>query len=348
MAEYRIIAILLYMKKVLKISASSRSLWLLAGIIGFVILVIFTGALWRSLLVSALVAYLLDPLICRTESRLKISRPLATAVIFLALLLLLVGIIFALSTLIVTQAPKWSGELGQAWSEMSVWLQRPFTILTFTIQPQALLDYFERAANNAVSTLPAAGGGWLGGLADNLIWSAVILISLYYFMRDGHRIVPGLIQLLPTDYQKDAQILTTELDKIWRIFLRVQLIIFLVLGVLVLASTSLILWLFRQGWLPLSPIGLIILLLIVYAAIQQVDNLWLRPQYMGEALQLHPGVVVVSLLAAFAFTGFLGALLVVPVLASLKFVFQYFRGSTAPPPLEIETERLLPESPPVH
>lgn len=327
------------MKKTLKISATPQSLWLLASLIGFIILVILTGPLWRSLLVAALVAYLLDPLIRRVESRLNLRRPVATAVIFLVLLLLLAGIIFAISTLIVNQAPEWSQELRQAWSEMSVWLQRPFTILNFTLQPQAVLDYLERATSNAFSSLPAAGGGWLGGLADNLIWSAVILVSLYYFMRDGHKIVPGLIRLLPEAYQKDAQTLSAALDNIWRIFLRVQLLIFVVLGVLLVASTSLILWLFRQGWLPLSPIGLIVLLIVVYAAIQQVDNLWLRPQYMGEALQLHPGVVVVSLLAAFAFTGFLGALLVVPVLASLKFVFQYFHKATAPPEIEPENQQ---------
>lgn len=328
------------MKNTLKISASPQSLWLLASIIGFIILVILTGPLWRSLLVAALLAYLLNPLIRRVEDRLRWNRPLATVAVFLLLLLLLSGFVYAVSALIVNQAPAVSQELRQAWSEMSVWLQRPFTILNFTIQPQLWLDYLERAANNAFSSLPAAGGGWLGGLADNLIWSAVILVSLYYFMRDGHKIVPGLIQLLPGAYQKDAQTLAAELDNIWRIFLRVQIIIFVVLAVLLVASTSLILWLFRQGWLPLSPIGLIILLIIVYAAIQQVDNLWLRPQYMGEALQLHPGVVVISLLAAFAFTGFLGALLVVPVLASLKFIFQYFHRATSPPQTEPDEHQM--------
>lgn len=335
------------MKKTVKVSASPQSLWLLAGLTGFIILVIFTGPLWRSLLVAGLLAYLLDPLINRVESRLKLKRSQATVLIFLALLLFLAGILFALSTLIVNQAPEWSNELRQAWAEMSVWLQRPFTILNFTIEPKTMLDYLERAANNAFTSLSAAGGGWLNGLANNLIWSAVILVSLYYFMRDGRKIVPGLVQLLPEPYQKDAHSLAAELDKIWRVFLRVQLLIFVVLGILLVASTSLILWLFRQGWLPLSPIGLIILLIVVYAAIQQVDNLWLRPQYMGKALQLHSGVVIVSLLAAFAFTGFLGALLIVPVLASLQFVFQYLRGTTASSksePEEAQIENLTTQS----
>lgn len=325
----------------LKFSASPQSLWLLAGLTAFVVLVILTGPLWRSLLVSALIAYLFNPLICSLQTRLRLSRPVITAVVFLVSLLILSGIVFGISALVVNQVPEWSIELRQAWAELLVLMERPFTILNFTVQPQIVLDYLERASSNAISSLPEAGGGWLGGLADNLIWSLVILVSLYYFMRDGQKIVPGLIHLVPADYQPTARELANGLDNIWRIFLRAQLIIFLVLGVLILASTSLILWLFRQGWLPLSPFGLVILLIGVYAAIQQVDNLWLRPQYMGHALKLHSGVVVVALLAALTFTGLLGALLIVPVLASLKFMFQYFRGEIPAPAPAAEPKPLV-------
>jgi predicted PurR-regulated permease PerM len=322
----------------LKFSTSPQSLWLLAGLVAFLILVILTGPLWRSLLVAALIAYLFNPLICWLQNRLRLRRPVITAVVFFVSVLFLGGIVFGISALVVNQVPKWSVELRQAWAELVVLMERPFTILNFTVQPQIVLDYLERASSNAISSLPEAGGGWLGDLANNLIWSVVILLSLYYFMRDGQKIVPGLIDLLPVAYQPTAQEVATGLDDIWRIFLRAQLIIFLVLGVLLLVSTSLILWLFRHGWLPLSPFGLVILLIVVYAAIQQVDNLWLRPQYMGHALKLHSGVVVVALLAALTFTGLLGALLIVPILASLKFIFQYFRGEVSSPVPAAEPE----------
>ncbi len=322
----------------LKFSTSPQSLWLLAGLVAFLILVILTGPLWRSLLVAALIAYLFNPLICWLQNRLRLRRPVITAVVFFVSLLILAGIVFGISALVVNQVPKWSVELRQAWAELVVLMERPFTILNFTVQPQIVLDYLERASSNAISSLPEAGGGWLGDLANNLIWSVVILVSLYYFMRDGQKIAPGLIDLLPVAYQPTAQEVAAGLDDIWRIFLRAQLIIFLVLGVLLLVSTSLILWLFRHGWLPLSPFGLVILLIVVYAAIQQVDNLWLRPQYMGHALKLHSGVVVVALLAALTFTGLLGALLIVPILASLKFIFQYFRGEVSSPVPAAEPE----------
>ena len=319
------------MNKTTKFLASPQSLWLLVGLAGLLTLIILTGPLWRSLLVSVLIAYLLNPLVCHLEKRWRLRRKVATLMVFVLLLLLLAALIYAISSLIVEQAPEWSQELRQAWSEILLLLERPFTILNFTIQPQVLLDYLQRAASNAVTSLPAASGGWLGGLAVNLIWSLVILVSLYYLMRDGQRIIPSLIKYLPKAQHKKARALIEELDSVWQIFLKAQLIIFLVLGVLLVASTGLILWLFRHGWLPLSPIGLVILLIAVYTAIQQVDNLWLRPQLMGQALKLHPGVVIISLLAALAFTGLLGALLIVPVLASIKVIFQFFRTQFSPP-----------------
>ena len=105
-----------------------------------------------------------------------------------------------------------------------------------------------------------------------------------------------------------------------------QLLIFFILALLFVISTLLIIWLFRAGWLPLSPLGLVVLFILVYAGIQQVDNLWLRPQLLGRSLQLHPGVVFVSLIAALALSGLLGAIIIVPILATLKIITRYLHA----------------------
>jgi predicted PurR-regulated permease PerM len=44
---------------------------------------------------------------------------------------------------------------------------------------------------------------------------------------------------------------------------------------------------------------------------------------MGHTLELHPGLVIVALLAALALTGLLGALLIVPILATGKVIGRY-------------------------
>jgi predicted PurR-regulated permease PerM len=67
------------------------------------------------------------------------------------------------------------------------------------------------------------------------------------------------------------------------------------------------------------------MLIIVYALVQQVDNLWLRPHLLGERLRLHPAVVVVGLIGALALSGLLGALIVVPLIATGKIVGRYIQ-----------------------
>jgi predicted PurR-regulated permease PerM len=297
--------------------------WILLGIAGIVagiVLYIYTRPLWTSLIIAALIAYLLNPLVEAGERRWPGKRPILVPVIYFATLLLIIAFLLTLGLLIWDQIPSWSQELRDAWSEMAQWLRRPFTFLGFTLNPQVLFDYVQNAAANAVSAIPLASGSIFGGIADNLIWSLVVLVGLYYFLRDGRRLRLSILRLIPHTYRPEITNLWQKIEDIWRIFLRAQLFIFLILGLLIAASTSLIIWLFRSGRLPLSPVGLIILLIVVYAAIQQVDNLWLRPQLMGHTLELHPGLVIVSLLAALALTGLLGALLIVPILATGKVI----------------------------
>ena len=150
-----------------------------------------------------------------------------------------------------------------------------------------------------------------------------MLVSFFYFLKDGSYIKPWFVSLLPPAAQDDAERLLDKLDETWRVFLRAQVIIFIVLAFLLILSTVLIIWLFRAGWLPLSPVGLIILFIVVYTAIQQVDNLWLRPQLLGRSLNLHPGLVFVSLITALALSGILGVLIVVPIIATFKIIGHY-------------------------
>ena len=313
-----------------------------------VALLVITGALWRSLLVAGLVAYLLNPVVNWVAKRGAFNRRIAATIVYIAFLLLLLALIYFSGAFLFDQIPHWSEELTAASTALLDWLKQPLYLPGFVIEPEFLYSYLEQSASNALSGISLSSDSLLGGLTNNLLWSLVILVSLYYFLRDGVLIKPMLINLLPQAHHEEVDEVWTGLNEIWGIFLRVQLLIFAVLGVLIIISNVLIIWLYRQGWLPLSPIGLVLFLLVVYAAIQQVDNLWLRPQYMGQALKLHSGVVIVTLIASLIFTGVLGALISVPALASAKFLALHFykrwMADQPPfaPPLELPLETPSP------
>ncbi len=63
-----------------------------------------------------------------------------------------------------------------------------------------------------------------------------------------------------------------------------------------------------------------ILVAIVMAIVQQIDNHFISPIVMQRAVKLHPAVVMLALLAGGTLAGFFGLLLAVPATATLKIV----------------------------
>ena len=72
---------------------------------------------------------------------------------------------------------------------------------------------------------------------------------------------------------------------------------------------------------------------IIFAVVQQIDGLFITPRIVGEAVGLHPMTVIASVLVwALLLGGLLGAILAVPMTASVKVLFQRYiwRARIAP------------------
>lgn len=302
----------------------------LALLVAVIWLLVVLRPLLMALTIAALLAYLLNPLVIQLTKELGGKRPLAATLVYLLILVSIALLFGSLGAAAVDQWPRLRGELVEALVIMERWLTRPFLLFGFKVDPETVSTNLNTAVANTLSSFTVGSDGLLASFTENLLWSLVVFVSLFYLLKDGDRIVPRLFELVPPSHRPAFEQLMAEINVVWGVFLRVQLFIFAVLAVLVISSTALIIWLFRQGWLSLSPLGLVLLLVAVYAAIQQVDNLWLRPQLMGHALKLHPGVVFVGLIAGLALGGLLVALLIVPILATLKvigrFALRYLPG----------------------
>jgi predicted PurR-regulated permease PerM len=268
-------------------------------------------------------AYLLDPVVRLLTKRTRLSRRWGAILVFLIFILLLVGIPAALGTVIVQQFERIRAELVQVWEVLLLWFANPIVLLGFRLYPQLLLDNLQQAAGSLLSVLPEGSFNLITDVTSNLLWGFVIFLGLFYFLKDGPAIVAWLVGFTPAAYQADVQRLVDELNDVWSVFLRIQLLIFVVLAILMGSGTFLVIWLFRTGLLAFSPLGFILLLIVVYTAAQQVDNLWLRPQLMGQQLQLHPGLVFAGLFGGLLVGGFLGALLIVPLMATVKVIGGY-------------------------
>ncbi|TLM97621.1 MAG: AI-2E family transporter [Actinobacteria bacterium] len=72
-----------------------------------------------------------------------------------------------------------------------------------------------------------------------------------------------------------------------------------------------------------SPLQGVLAIAVVVAA-QQVTDLFVTPRVMSEQVDLHPTLVIFSLLVGGALFGFWGMILAIPVAATAKGLFVYY------------------------
>lgn len=309
-------------------SWSLTTRWVVAilVLITFAWLLYLAFPLVEAVFIGGLLAYLLDPIVRYLMRRTQMQRTVATILVYIVVLLIILSLPTALGAMAFGQFRNFSLNLNEAIRALQTWLSQPVYFLGFRFAPQSLFDNVGQALGGVLTVIPGGSFGILSGLTTNLLWGLVIFFSLYYFLKDGPKIKPWIVSLFPAEYFQDAERLVDEIDHVWGVFLRVQLLIFLIILLLLVAGSLLVVFMYQVGLIPFSWIGLVVMLIIVYALVQQVDNLWLRPHLLGQRLRLHPALVVIGLIGAIALSGLLGALIVVPMIASGKIVGHYIHS----------------------
>jgi predicted PurR-regulated permease PerM len=292
-------------------------------IAGVAWLVMISGPLVGAIIVAALIAYLLNPVVVWLARRTPLGQGAAAELVFLLSLLLVIAIPASLGTVAVSQFSRFRSDLVAAAEELEALLVQPISLMGFRLVPEEYVAQLLAQSGELLRALPGGSLNVLSSLTSNILWALVVVVLVYYFLKDGARLLPWLVRQVPGPYQPEAERLLEEVNAVWGKFLRIQILMFGLLSLMMLAGTGIIVALFRTGLLRWSPYLFVLLLIGVYTLIQQIDNLWLRPQLLGRSLHLHPGVVFVGLVGALIVSGFLGALLVVPLLGTAKVTGRY-------------------------
>jgi predicted PurR-regulated permease PerM len=78
-------------------------------------------------------------------------------------------------------------------------------------------------------------------------------------------------------------------------------------------------------WIPLSNFWVTGIVIVVYLVLINAKNFFLRPIIMGRSVHMNEGLVFIAILIATILEGILGALLVVPLLASVVIISVYIQ-----------------------
>ena len=307
--------------------------------------------------VAGLLGWLGDPVVDRLE-RSGRSRNTAVIVVFsvmtvvvlLALLLLLPLLQRQVVTLFesLPHYRAWLVDTGLPWLERKTGLE-----LVGWLDPQRLFAlaraHWEEAGGAAATLL-----GYLSRSGFALLaWIANIVllpVLTFFFLRDWDLIVDRVSALVPRDHAAIVTRLASESSLVLGGFLRGQLLVMLILGVLYgvgLWAVGLKLGILIGviagvlTFVPyLGPATVIILggmaalieygdwqhfagVIAVFGTGQVIESLWLTPKIVGDRIGLHPAAVIFAVLAGGQLFGFLGMLLALPVAAITNVLLRY-------------------------
>jgi predicted PurR-regulated permease PerM len=335
----------------------SRTTCYLALIIvltGLVFLLFAVQALIGPLVIGALLAYILNPAVTLITTRTKLSHRLAVSLVYLLFLAALAVISFLFVPVVVNQAKRLSLELQNIKVQLEDAWASPVTFLGFDLSLDELLTELRGISSPLLK--PERVLRVLKTTTTNLAWILVILVTPYYLLQDWERLREWLISLAPAAYQPDIRRLHKELKDVWQAYLRGQLLLMLVVGILTglgsaavglpgavalgllagaldlipslgptaaMVVAAVIAWFEGSAYLPLSNAWFAVVVILLYTLIQLVENIWLQPRIMGRSLRLHPGLVFVAVVGALTLMGALVALIIVPLLGSARVVGRY-------------------------
>lgn len=210
------------------------------------------------------------------------------------------------------------------------------------------LDDALNTATDAAAALAERTVGLVTGTIGLIFGFAIVPFWMFYAMRDRHYAGNNFLNAMPDALQRDATNIMHIADQLVGRYIRAQLFLGLVVGSAVGISLTLLdvqmsLALgFFAGVTELIPIigpwigaipGLIIIaatdpdkfiwVALVYLVIQQVENVLLVPRIQGNALEMHPAMILLLLAVGGAAFGLVGLLLIVPISALARELFWY-------------------------
>jgi predicted PurR-regulated permease PerM len=209
---------------------------------------------------------------------------------------------------------------------------------------QALgLRAFEILRDGAMATVSG-----ISSTVGFLVAGLIVPFWLFYILNDTGRFMQAMISLVPRDIRGDVEALRIIIDRVLSGYIRGQLLIAFMLGVL-LTITLMIIGVpyaltlgvaagafgiipFVGAILGAIPAIIVALLqspsmalwtLIGFLIVQQIDSFLISPRVQGDSVSLNPGVIMVVIVVGQAVMGLVGLLLAVPLTAAVRDVVHY-------------------------
>jgi predicted PurR-regulated permease PerM len=300
------------------------------------------------MIVGAIIAYLLLPVVNALSVRTRLPLGAATGVVYF-----LLAAVFGVAA--------WYF-LPAAWHEIVDLANQKEAIITKVVTEFATATHWE--GDTAAVTQQMLDGlsehfGNATGIADvgktishGALAVLVCVVSSIYLTLDSHSVGQFFLRYLPEERRPEAVVLANRMNKLLSKYVQGQLLLIVlmstvawvflqfvvhmryaipvailsgfleiipVLGPIMAISTAALvgLWQFGPSYTPLIIVGF-------YTIARWVEDYVVVPKVIGHAVELHPLAVIFAVLCGERLAGALGMLIAIPVAACVKLFIDFF------------------------
>lgn len=305
-------------------------------------------------ILAAIFAYVFNPLVNFLSHKLNLPRVAGIVIIYSILL----GVVVFTGGIIFHNISKESADLGQdiqnglkqASSQASFlpdWLGPVVRDNILILRKSRFMSFF-----NSYRLIPT-----LQQTISRVLSFFIFLFSGYYFLKDGQGAIDTCLEIISGKNKIEVEILLKKINLILRGYLRGQLfLVFLVAAALYIALSILgikfalslaifsgfaeivpvigpitagavasgVILFTGQANFGLLPLQAVLVVVIIYFALRQIEDYFVIPYVIGRITQLPPFIVFFSVIAGGHIAGILGLILAVPVAAILRLLFSFY------------------------
>ena len=329
-------------------------------------LLIYFRSIIGPLLLAIILAYVLHPVAGFLHQKTRLNWRWSVNIVFLIFVLILLSILAVSGFAIVQQMQSLINVINTFTVGLPEFVE-DISSRNYMIGPYEFGlsgSDLESLVNQVLDILqPVLGrvGSIISSFATSALvtlgWLFFVLVIAYFLLARTGQVTDEMINIDLPGYNDDIHRMNLEFRRIWNVFLRGQVIIFILaillysillttlglryaLGIAVMAGVArfipyvgpFLVWIvtalvsFFQGanYLGLEPWIYMILVVGLCLILDAVLDNIVVPKFHGDTLGLHPAAVLVAALIAAQLIGFVGLVLAAPVLASMVLISRYF------------------------
>lgn len=321
-------------------------------------LLIYARNAVTNLVIAAFVAYLIHPAVAYLMERTRMGRAAAVNLVYFTAVIMLVGLPATLAPIFYDEAQIIVQDLLDLSNQVRLTLTQPVQFFGLVFHLEEWGQSLFQVQSAVFTPLPEQTLQFLETTSVGLLWFLVILVSVHLFLSEWPTMRDWMINLAPAPYRAEMEQLYARVRRVWMAYLRGQIVLMVIVGVvftiawlilgipgalvlgvaaglftlvpdvgpfLAMVLAAGVALLEGSTWIPLSNAWVAGIVIVVYLVLINLKNFFLRPYIMGRSVHMNEALVFIAIMIATILNGIIGALLVVPVLASVVVIGDYIR-----------------------